>query len=357
MQTVKASDGDSTPVSRALEYLKTQIDADGSFMSGDLTMTQWTILAIVAAGKDPSDWRGSSGKSTEIWFLNQAEEVYTTGQNSDRPVGPWATYVLAALACGLNPRNLNGYDFVTAIMNQSNAAGVLETDAGYLNYNWWGVMALITTGVPANNSVIQGSIAYIEKCQNLNGGWSYATAGAADPDDTGAALMALSAAGVPSDSPCITKALEYLHSVQDSDGGFKFQGYDTNSASDAWVIMGLMSVGQDPTQWTKTDGGKSVVDHLLSLQFYNGAFYWYGNTMNAPVWMTDYAIIALSNKTFYTCLPSLDTSTPSPTPASSVTTADPDFPVLLIGFALVISVVMILAAVIFARKKVHKTQR
>jgi prenyltransferase beta subunit len=302
-QPVEAPDSDSTPVSRALAYLKTQIGDDGSFSGGSIKMTEWVILAIVAGGEDPNEWVGSSGKSTVVWFLSQAQEVYSnlSEEEAKHPVGPWSTYVITAHALGLNPYNIDGYDFVSKIMNQSNADGVLEISPGYLNFNWWGVMALTAAGVPANNSVIQGSIKHIQEYQNSNGGWSYSTVGTPDPDDTAAAIMGLTAAGVPASSPCITKALDYLRSIQDVDGGFKFQNYDTNSASDSWVIISLTCAGEDPTQWTKTEGGNSVVDHLVSLQFYNGSFYWYGTEMNNPVFMTAYAVVALSNETFHGC--------------------------------------------------------
>jgi hypothetical protein len=356
--TVRALDS-GTAVSKALDYMKTQICDDGSFagssyaMTGSLEMTQWVILGIVAAGQDPNTWVGSTGKSTAVWFVSQAKDVYT-GQYDEGPVGKYSTYILSAVALGLNPYNINGYNFVDALLNQSNADGVLNTNPGYLNYNWWGVMALVAAGVPTNNSVVQGCVAYIEKYQAPDGGWSYATAGAGDPDDTAMALNALSAAGVPPSSPCITNALEFLHNAQNVDGGFTWQGDATNSASDSWVISGLISVGQDPTQWKKTDEGKSVVDHLLSLQYYNGAFYWYGTTMNNPVWMTAYAVIALCNKTYYNIVPSLagpaDSSTPTPS-ASSAPATDPDFSILLVSFGSVVAVVVVLSVVTFTRRR------
>jgi hypothetical protein len=279
----------STAISSALSYLHSVQKSDGRIVG--VEFTEWAVMAIAAAGQNPNTFTTNGSPSLISYLIANKPAVDTSNPLT---TGPISLFVLAMTAANQNPRSISGTDYVAALINTARN-GVICGDESYLNYNWWGVMALMSAGESAGSTTVSNSVAYIVSHQNSNGGWSYGIGGSSDCDDTAAAIMGLRSAGVSADSPVIKSAVQYLKSQQHSDGGFGMSmapGAVSNTASDAWVMGAIASVGQHPAQWPVI--GTNIVNNILSFQDSTGFFYWYAGHSSNPEYMTAYALQALA---------------------------------------------------------------
>ncbi|MDD9147534.1 hypothetical protein OYT88_03065 [Sporolactobacillus sp. CQH2019] len=101
-----------------------------------------------------------------------------------------------------------------------------------------------------------------------NGGWGYMDPPAtikADVDTTGAALAALAPyQNRPDVRNAVNKAVQYLARVELPDGGFS--NYGENSDSTAEAVIGLTSVGVDPTAGKFDKQGRNPLNILYTYQ-------------------------------------------------------------------------------------------
>ncbi|MEM2281100.1 MAG: prenyltransferase/squalene oxidase repeat-containing protein [Candidatus Bathyarchaeia archaeon] len=282
--TATIQSGD-TPLSKALNFLRNIQGASGSI--SDFSTSCWAVMAIAAAGENPHNWKGSSGKSI-VDYLIENRDIVDLKSPTDV-----ARFVLAMTAAGENPRNIGGTNYVEVLKGFFSDGQI--GSVSQLNDDFWGVMALVSAGEDANSPVIRGSVNFIKAHQNADGGWGWSIGGASDVDDTAAAVMALTSAGEDYATDTIAKALQYLKSQQQPNGGFSSWGV-VNSASDSWAIGAICGVGQNPADWKKD--GASVFDHLLTLQNADGSFNWTKNTPANKALMTAYAIVALRCKQY-----------------------------------------------------------
>lgn len=276
-----------TPLSKALNYLKNIQGSDGKI--SDFATSCWAVMAIAAAGEDPHNWKGSSGKSIIDYLIENRGQV-----NLNVPTDV-ARFVLAMTAAGENPRSIGGTDYVEILNSFFNNSQI--GSPSQLNDDFWVVMALVSAGENASSTIIRSSVNFIKAHQNADGGWSWAVGVASDVDDTAAAIMAIISAGEDNSTSTIARALQYLKSQQQPGGGFSSWG-TVNSASDSWAIGAICSVGQNPADWKKD--GASVIDHLLSLQNADGSFNWTKTTPSNKALMTSYAIVALCMRQYPT---------------------------------------------------------
>lgn len=253
----------------AVSYLKTQ------------TVNAWVAMALAAAGEtvDVSSLKTVSGdKATD-----------------------YAAAILGLTANNKDPRSYPASDFVKILKDHYNNGQIGETTL--VNDDIFGILALISAGVPSSDTVIANSKAFILSHQNNDGGWSFASSGASDTNDTASAIEALLAAGVTKTDAAITKAINYLKSAQNSDGGFPYDpvsqwGTDTDSASTAWVISAVSAIGEDAHSWTKDN--HNPIDALLTLQAPSG-FFRYQTGIEPDSFTsvsTSYALVALSGKSY-----------------------------------------------------------
>ncbi|MGB2842111.1 MAG: prenyltransferase/squalene oxidase repeat-containing protein [Halobacteriota archaeon] len=295
-------------IQNALGYLHTLQNDDGGFSNpGDesaVSNTEWTIMAIVAAGEDPHDWKKNG--HTPIDYLRANADNLTGSTDYER-------MILALVAAGENPRDFAGRDFVAELKEK-----YLKDDGQFSDFTYttiWGILALSSAGEDVSTSV-----KWLKGQQNDDGGFAWVPGEKSDYDDTAAAIEALIAAGVSPDSTVIKNALEYLKTGQNTDGGFKYFGTSSsNAASDAWVVQAIVACGQDPLEWTKNN--YNSVDHLLSLQQSDGSFNYTAYVKSNPGYMTVCAIIALLGSP-YPIKPPLQ-SKPTPTPTPTILTPTP----------------------------------
>jgi len=270
------------PVSKALNYLRNVQQSDGCI--SDFATSSWAVMAIAATGEDPHNWRVGGGPSI-VDYLIANRHMLDLGRASDVE-----RFILSMTAADEDSRDVNGTDYVEIL--KSHFVNGQIGDEEWLFDDFWGVLALVSTGQAANSTVVHETVEFIKGHQNSDGGWGWAVGAGSDVDDTAAAIMSLISAGEGNSTEVVKKALQYLRNNQQPDGGFPSWGV-TNSASDSWAIGAICSSGQDPAEWQVN--GTSVIDHLLSLQNADSSFNW---TRSDPLWvnralMTSYVIVAL----------------------------------------------------------------
>ena len=154
-----------------------------------------------------------------------------------------------------------------------------------MNATIWTVLALRQAGEPAPPTLVRALLA----AQRPSGGWSWLTTGAADTNDTAAAIQALRSAGVRGGP--IDRAVAFLRRHQNDDGGFELtaeRGSDTQST--AWAIQGLLAAGRSP--------GQAAFRYLARMRRPNGSYRYSARYVTTPLWVTSQVLPALARKPF-----------------------------------------------------------
>jgi prenyltransferase beta subunit len=151
------------------------------------------------------------------------------------------------------------------------------------NLTAFAILALRAAGEPRGR--LERSVAWLERAQNVDGGFSFGVRGdAADVDDTAAAVEALVAAG--SGGRAVARADRYLEAHEDSDGGFPQQpGEGSNSQSTAWAVQALAASGGPLARG---------LDYLRARLGRSGAVQYAAGMTQTPVWVTAQALAALA---------------------------------------------------------------
>ena len=279
---------DNDEVNSALVYLASCQQTDGGFAEdgseSSPALSTWAILAIASAGGDPDQW-SRGGASAGDYLHTVADETVAIDGTSET-----AKLVTTLVAAGEDPRQYEGYDFISLLQKKQQKDGRYGEHIYTTN---WAIIALSAVGEDVSKGV-----AWLISQQNEDGGFAWTVGGESDCDDTASAIEALIAGGVKQNSPAIRNAVSYLKSMQQADGGFNYGGSSaTNSASDAWVIQALVAAGEDPLTWT-TATGNTPVSHLLSFQADGGHFRWTSVLSDLPCKMTAMAIPALTGQPY-----------------------------------------------------------
>ncbi len=223
--------------------------------------------------------------------------------------------ILALTSLNQNPRTFGSTDYVAALENfySQNQIG----DSTLLNDDFFGILALVSAGVPSTNKIITDSKNFILSHQNSDGGWSWSTSGSSDSNDTAAAIMALVAAGTGPADPHIQNALNYLKTTQEPDGGFVYDtsGNTTDSSSTSWVVWALNALSIDPSTWAQNSN--NPLTYLASYQTNSGYFKWEASdTAPSSPAVTADAVIALADKTLPLNITNINTAGSSSTASS-----------------------------------------
>jgi len=252
--------GQETEIQKAIQYLKTQ------------TTDPWITMAQVSAGETDLD-------------LNYLKTV------AGNLATDYEKTILAQSSAGKDPRTFGNIDFIAQLKGFYQSGQIGSSDL--LNDDFWGILALVSSGENLSDPVIQGAKNFILTNQNSDGGWGYAKEGSSDTNDTAVAIMALLEAENKPDDLAITKAIDYLKSSQNNDGGFPYlPGGESDSGSDSWVISAIYKLGQNPEDWQKD--GHNPIEHLKSLQRTDGSFKWVASEDKGYPVLTAYAVIALT---------------------------------------------------------------
>jgi hypothetical protein len=312
----------SSPIQQATTFLLDHVDAQGCI--GGARVTAWSTMALVAAGHGPHSPAPSGAtlvdglKACEPGRVLQGEELTAIQR-----------HLLAIIAAGEDPTDFNGRNWVQEVRSRATSQGFFDpNNPNSLNNDIFGILALIAAGASPQESAIVNASDRIMANQNNDGGWGHSTSlmgGTSDTDMTAAALLALQRAKrIHAEHPTATNALSYLQErARDTDetdrpGCFSTRHDLSNPDLDstAWAILGLLALHQDPraAPWTQPQNPWAC---LLSLQHENGGFPPAPGAHPSP-WPTAYAMLALTGSPFATIHPDMQRPT-----AHISTSADP----------------------------------
>lgn len=225
------------------------------YQNNKTTLGSWReVVALKEAGVDIT-------KSP--WVLPDWE-IGRLAQSS--PPTDYAGTILALLAAGQNPKQVQGRDLVAEL------AAMQQDDGSFgewFNYTLWAVIALDK----AKGSYDEAkAVEYIISQQKEDGGFAlFGETG--DPDVTGETLVALAPhSHLEGVTVSINRACECLKNLQLPNGGFASWGAE-NPESAAAVIRGLLACGETNItsgDWQKSKG--NMIDALFSFQLEDGSF-------------------------------------------------------------------------------------
>jgi iron complex transport system substrate-binding protein len=260
---VLAAPANADAVGDAARYLAGRQQADGGFAEpgarSDPSLTAWAVLGLRAAG------RSVLGAAAYL-----AGKPYPTATDLE-------LRIIALDALGRDTSAL--VDDLEGLRRASGRIGPT------VNATIWGILALRAVGRPAG----AGTVRYLLRQQRPSGGWAWYEGGAADSNDTAAAVEALRAAGVSADGLVIRRALRYLRRLQNADGGFELTlGRGSDAQSTAWGIQAFQAAEKKP--------GSAAFRYLGGLRRSNGSYRYTTRYGVTPVWVTAQVLPALARR-------------------------------------------------------------
>jgi hypothetical protein len=260
----------------ALQYLLAAQNANGS-IDGSLGETADFVIGTAAAGYDPATLHGCSAGTGALDFLATASD----GATADAAATGKA--VLAVVAAGGDPTEFAGRNLLARLTALHHA-----TTGAFGDGSTFGQSFAILALVAAGKAVPESALTELKALQDPDGSWSYGTApvaaGLGDTNSTAIALMALTAAGDHSADP---NALAYLKTQQLADGGFPYQNSSTfgppasDPDSDSIVLQALVAAGENPEAAAWSQGSSNVVTILRAGQGADGGYAYPGMAENA----------------------------------------------------------------------------
>ena len=247
-------------------YLRAHEVAGGGFAEPGGTpsagLTAWAVLGLTAARVPAS--------AASLEYLARSEPEL------DNPTDV-ELVLLAQAAAGARRPELVAR--LRALERRSGAIGPT------LNSTIWGALALRQAGEPVRPETRR----YIVARQTRSGGWSWVAGGAADSNDTAAAIQALRALGV-SGRP-IRRGVRFLRTLQNRDGGFELvEGRGSDAQSTAWAIQALLAAGEKPPP--------AAFAYLARLRRADGSYRYSARYAVTPVWVTAQVLPALARRPF-----------------------------------------------------------
>jgi hypothetical protein len=242
----------ATALATPAGYVQSLQRDDGGF--GDPQITAWATLGLVAAGSD-------TGEAPAYLATHRPKSATDI-----------ALAAMARAAAGDRPGDL-------LPLLRAHTPGKL------VNATIWTILALRQTGEPAPPKLVRAVLA----AQRPSGGWSWLAGGAADTNDTAAAMQALRSAGV-SGRP-IDRGVAFLRRHQNRDGGFELTaGRGSDTQSTAWAIQGLLAARRVP--------GAPAFRYLQRMRRQNGSYRYNARYVTTPLWVTSQVLPALARKPF-----------------------------------------------------------
>ncbi len=238
-------------------YVESQQRDDGGF--GDPQITAWATLGLAAAGTQPERLRDAA----EYLARHEGDAGSTTDV---------ALSALARSAAGDRP------DAALARLRA-------QTPGRLVNATIWSILALRQAGDDVPQQLVQS----LRSAQHASGGWSWHRGGAADSNDTAAAIQALRSVGVTGRP--IDRAVVFLRRLQNRDGGFELsEGRGSDAQSTAWAIQALVAAGRSP--------GAAAFRYLARLRRPDGSYRYSARYATTPLWVTSQVLPALARKPY-----------------------------------------------------------
>ncbi|MBC5636757.1 DUF4430 domain-containing protein [Ornithinibacillus sp. BX22] len=271
---VEADKGDRGELDSALVVIQDAIEKASNHIIQNGVNSEWEAIGLAKAGKEiPSDY-------LTIFYQNIQDQVIRGLENGRIKITDIERLVMAAVAVGIDPRDIEGLDLIELIYNSPERRGGYDTMTFQGNNGpIFALIALDTQGfsVPEDAKwTRQRLIEELIRTQNEDGSWSLnSDFSTPSVDITGMALIGLSPyKDQPAVSSALDRAVQWLSNVQTEDGGFDggdFVGGITSEAA-AQVIIGLTAYGIDPTSEPFTKNGNNLITHLFEFQNTDGGF-------------------------------------------------------------------------------------
>ncbi|MEC5423083.1 DUF4430 domain-containing protein [Virgibacillus sp. C22-A2] len=223
-------------------------------------------------------------------YITSVEEKVIELDGEFRNIFDLEKVIIGLSAAGADPTSIAGYDLVDKLIHHAH----LETPA--INAAIYGLLALDSGNYEAPTEVrkrlVETILANGDKVEG--GGWSF-FGSTPSPDITGMALAAL--APYQDDGrvkTAIDEAVAYLSEGQDDTSGYtdQWNGGDS-SESVSQVIVGLVSVGIDPTSAAFTKEGGNLLQHLVKFKHDDGGFMHLLDDSQSYSMSTQQALLAL----------------------------------------------------------------
>lgn len=293
ISTLPVSARQATPeANSALEsattWLITQQADDGGFLgfsgASDAATTADAVLALAAAKNAGVE---VNLESVLVYLRENALVFAQTGP------GQAAKLVLAIVAAGGDPTDVEGVNPLSLVVAGS------KSESGMIGFGPFdhalGVLALVATGTEVPDSAIEA----LRSTQLEDGSWAFdggTVAGTGDTNTTSLAIQALVAAGL-NDDPMVNKALDYLKTTQVESGAFPYQpgsapNGDANSTS--FVVQAIIAVGQEPASADWND----AMAALTAFQNSSGAFHYTDDQPDDNLFATLQAIPAIAGQAY-----------------------------------------------------------
>ncbi len=267
-------------------WLRKAQNSDGGFGTGrDASsspgMTQWAILGLEAAGRNPRDVR-RRGRSPLDYLRANVDEITTTGDLE--------LTIIGLRGAGLSPKRFGGRNLIGELRDREGSKGSYEKQ---VNLTAYAILARAAAGESADG--LESSARWLRRVQNRDGGWGSTKRGPSEPDSTGAALQALAVAGRGSLDRA--GAVAWLRQAQRRDGGWPLdEGRSSNSQSTAWALQGLIAAGAEPKR--VRSGPNNGFAYLRKRQRSDGHYAYSRASDQTPVWVTAQALTALEREAF-----------------------------------------------------------
>ncbi len=278
-----------------LEYLFAAENRDGGVgmapgQPSSTMVSGWQTMALAADVADPglAFAHAKSGGRGAVAYLEA-----TVKQESD-PGSLERTIIAIGLVRAayrqkpkLSASDFGGVDLLARLQRDFSANGSIEDQS---NLTAFGILALRAAGA----AVPVRDITWLARQQDRDGGFNYATRGAAsDVDDTGAVLEALAGTG---HNAIVVRAVRFIKDEQNTDGGFPADaGGPSNAQSTAFAVQGLLAVGVRP-EAVRRGHSPSPLAYLRSLIRPDGAVDYAKGVVQTPVWVTAQAELALAGR-------------------------------------------------------------
>jgi len=281
---------------QAANWLESAQNEDGGFGSSpdsdsSAALTGWAMLGLEAAARNPFDVT-SAGKSPLDFLRGHLDEVSSPGD--------LARTIVALEGAGADPRSFGGKDLVSALLKRRAVNG------SYVGWPGTTSFAVVALRAAEAEGGLDGTVSWLAKVQNDDGGWGDVPGQPSNPDVSGSAMQAL-----PS-TKAAQSGLSYLRKHQRPNGGFALAGSGgVNSQSTAWAVQGMIAVGADPA--TIAAGGSSALDYLAD----DGHYSYSESSDQTPVWVTGQALVAVAGDSLPIAVPPRQPPPTTVSPAES----------------------------------------
>lgn len=256
--------------------VKAAIDGAAAYIAQAGVQSEWEAIGFSKAGKAiPASYVAKFDEYLQ-------DQVISKSGHGRMKITDVERLILAAVAIGRNPLNIDGQGFnlIDKIYNNEKARN--GEDSLTFQGNNGIIFALIALdaknfNVPEDAHWTREKIvAELLSFQKTDGSWSLTTStlGNSSVDITAMALISLAPyAAKPEVKTAIDKAINYLSTAQGATGGFNeaFVGGISSEAT-SQVIIGLTANGMDPRSEMFTKNGVNLIDHLLSFKAEDGGF-------------------------------------------------------------------------------------